>query len=89
MSKSEFGDRVPSLSDLVCILPQILDARTESRMNTAYGKRLVIYHENPEYREALEKASWELNAAAIRLYHEAFQMYDSKVRFYIHILPSL
>ena len=71
MTRSEFGDRTPSLTELVCILPEILDARTESRLNTAHGKRFIIYHHNPEYNEALEKASWELNAAGIRKYHEA------------------
>ena len=84
MSKNEFGERAPTLSDLVCILPMILDARNEARvtLTTVHGKRLVIFHPNPLYREALEKASWELNAAVIRIYHEAFEKFDSKVFFY-------
>ena len=31
ISKSEFGNRTPSLTELVCFLPKILDSRTEKR----------------------------------------------------------
>ena len=51
----------------------------ESRLTTAHWKRFIIYHQNPEYNEALERASWDLNTAGVRKYHEALLMHDSKV----------
>ena len=81
MCKTEFGSRVPTLSELVSILPSILDARTEARMNTVNNKRLVIYHPRKEYREALESASWELNAAEMSNFHEAFEILDTKEKY--------
>ena len=71
--------KIPSLSKLVSILPAILDARAEARMNIAAGKRFTISHPNPYYNEALEKASWDLNAAGVSTYHEAIVMFDQKV----------
>ena len=89
MSKSQFGERIPTLSQLITLLPAILDARMEVRMNTVHGKRFVIFHENQIYREALEKASWDLNSAGIRIYHEAIEMFEQKVGLLtLHISPE-
>ena len=79
LSKTRFGNRTPSLSDLIRILPEILDKRNEERMSKVANKRHTIYHKNPIYREALETASWKINSAGMRIYHEAMEMCDSKV----------
>ena len=50
-------------------------------MNTVNNKRLVIYHPRKEYREALESASWELNAAEMSNFHEAFEILDTKEKY--------
>ena len=60
------------------ILPKILDHRNEERQKQIYSSRLVIFHKNPKFRIALEKASWVLNAAGMRLFHEAITMSDNK-----------
>ena len=44
------------------------------------NKRHVIYHKNKQYRDALEAASWDINISGLRLFHEAMEMCDSKVR---------
>ena len=74
------------------ILPEILDQRSEERMAKVLNKRHVIYHKNKIYRDALESASWEINNAGLRLFHEAMEMCDSKVRFkisYEHIITFI
>ena len=38
----------------------------------------MIFHKNPKFGIALEKASWVLNAAGMRLFHEAIMMSDNK-----------
>ena len=78
LSKSEFGNKIPTLSELIMILPKILDHRNEERQKQIYSSRLVIFHKNPKFRIALEKASWVLNAAGMRLFHEAITMSDNK-----------
>ena len=78
ITKTEFGNRTPSISDLIMFLPRILDARSESRQKNIYSKRLVIYHENPLYRTALESASWVLNAAGLKAFNSAINMCDKK-----------
>ena len=78
LSKSEFGNKIPTLSELIMILPKILDHRNEERQKQIYSSRLVIFHKNPKFRIALEKASWVLNAAGMRLFHEAIMMSDNK-----------
>ena len=77
-SKSEFGTTTPTLTDLINVLPKILDQRTENRQKNIFNKRLVIYHKEPRYRTALEKASWELNAAGMRVFNTAINMCDNK-----------
>ena len=77
-SKSEFGNRTPTLTELIDILPRILDGRSENRQRNIFSKRLVIYHKDPKYRLALEAASWELNAGGMRVFHQAIEMCDTK-----------
>ena len=67
------------MSELICILPEILDKRSEERMAKIVSKRLVIFHKNPQYKEALELASWELNHAGMKTFQEAMDMCDKKV----------
>ena len=78
ISKSEFGNRTPTLTDLIDMLPRILDCRTENRQQNIFSKRLVIYHKDPRYRAALEAASWDLNAAGMRVFHTAIGMSENK-----------
>ena len=63
---------------MINVLPKILDQRTENRQKNIFNKRLVIYHKEPRYRTALEKASWELNAAGMRVFNTAINMCDNK-----------
>ena len=77
-SKCEFGNRTPTLTEIINILPKILDSRSESRQTVIFNRRLVIYHKDPKYRNALDAASWELNAAGLRVFHEAIKMCDAK-----------
>ena len=77
-SKCEFGNRTPTLTEIINILPKILDSRSESRQTVIFNRRLVIYHKDPKYRNALEAASWELNAAGLRVFHEAIKVCDAK-----------
>ena len=77
-SKCEFGTTTPTLTDLINVLPKILDQRTENRQKNIFNKRLVIYHKEPRYRTALEKASWELNAAGMRVFNTAINMCDNE-----------
>ena len=38
----------------------------------------MIYHKYPQFHVALEKASWILNVAGMRLFHEAITMSANK-----------
>ena len=38
----------------------------------------MIYHKYPQFHVALEKASWILNVACMRLFHEDITMSDNK-----------
>ena len=78
MTKTEFGNKTPTLADLIMILPKILDCRTENRQKNIFNKRLVIYHKDPRYRAALESASWDLNAAGMRVFSTAINMCENK-----------
>ena len=78
IAKSEFGNRTPSLTELIDILPKILDCRSEDRQKNIFHKRLVIYHKDPKYRTALEAASWDLNAAGMRVFNDAIKMCEAK-----------
>ena len=70
-SKVEFGNRVPSLSELIKVLPKILDKRSAERENISNNRRLVFrYPENVEVDKALELASWKLNEGGYRLYYQ-------------------
>ena len=69
MSKSKFGNRTPTLIDLI---------RTENCQKNIFNKRLVIYHKDPRYRAALEAASWDLNAAGMRVFSTAINMCENK-----------
>ena len=42
------------------------------------SRRLVIHHKNAVFDKALDDASWVLNAAGMRLYHEAIVMADTR-----------
>merc|ERR1712081_31848 len=64
-SKLEFGNRTPSLSELVKVLPHILDNRSTERVMA--GRRLVYrYLENKSIDEALEEGNWTLNAGGMK-----------------------
>ena len=57
-SSVEFGNRVPSLTELVKVLPKILDRRSAERENTSTHRRLVFHDpENEDVDKALESAS--------------------------------
>ena len=78
ISKSEFGNRTPSLTELVSFLPKILDCRTENRQKNIFNRRLVIYHKDARYRSALEAASWDLNIAGMKVFSKAIDMCENK-----------
>ena len=40
----------------------------------------MIYHKYPKFRIALEKASWILTVACMRLFHEAITMSDNHMK---------
>ena len=68
LSKSEFGNKIPTLSELIIILPKI---------QQIYSSRLA--GDLPQISKiVLEKASWILNVACMRLFHEAITMSDNK-----------
>ena len=64
------------MTELIQILPEILDKRNEERISKIANKRHIIYHKNKEYREALELASWEIISAGMRSFHEALETCD-------------
>ena len=70
-SKVEFGNRVPSLSEFVKILPKILDKRSAEREHI-YNHRRLVFHDpnNREVDDALELASWNLNEGGYRLFYQ-------------------
>ena len=70
-SSVEFGNRVPSLTELVKVLPKILDRRSAERENTSTHRRLVLHDpENEDVDKALESASWKLNEGGYRLFYQ-------------------
>ena len=58
----EFGNKTPSLSEFVKVLPKILDKRSAERENITNHSRLVFHDpNNKDVNDALELASWKLN----------------------------
>ena len=76
--KSEFGNKIPSIEELISVLPKFFDKRSEERQKSIYETRLIIYHKNPVYRRALETASWDLNKGDMKLFLECLKMKESK-----------
>ena len=77
-TKVEFGNRIPTLSELCTVLPKLLDKRTAEREQNINLRRLVIHHPDPEFEKALQTASWKLNAAGMRRFHECLKMAEFK-----------
>ena len=67
----EFGSRMPTLTELVRILPKILDRRLSEREDVSNHRRLLFHDpENEHVDKALELASWELNEGGYRLFYQ-------------------
>ena len=67
----EFGSRMPTLTELVRILPKILDRRLSEREDISNHRRLLFHDpENKHVDKALELASWELNEGGYRLFYQ-------------------
>ena len=50
------------------------------------SRRLVIHHENAVFDKALDDASWVLNSAGMRLYHEAIALlWPTLGKMYVHL----
>ena len=80
--KVEFGRKCPSLEELILVLPKILDKRSSERELATINRRVIFHHKNPKLNEALERASWDLNAGGMKVYFEALKMsHDQCDRF--------
>ena len=66
---------MPSLTELVKVLPKILDRRSAERENTSTHRRLVFHDpENEDVDKALESASWKLNEGGYRLFYQEMKV---------------
>ena len=62
---------MPTLTELVRILPKILDRRLSEREDISNHRRLLFHDpENKHVDKALELASWELNQGGYRLFYQ-------------------
>ena len=76
-SKVEFGHKTPSLSELVKVLPYILDRKSVERDNS--GRRLVFrFPDNKEIDRALEEASWFLNDGGMKRFFSELKSAECK-----------
>ena len=70
-SAVEFGTRIPSLSELVTVLPKVLDKRSNERENNSTNRRLIFrFPEDKLVDKALEDASWKLNEGGYRVFYQ-------------------
>ena len=67
--KTEFGQRKPTMAELICFLLKLIELRLISRVNKADSQRINIFDPNPIFHEALQLASWHLNARGLKLFY--------------------
>ena len=76
-----FGKRKPSITEFLPHLVEILDDEQRRKNQHYQNKRLVIHHDNPRYKEALEKASWELNRVGLSEFHRIILWFEERKKF--------
>ena len=64
--KLEFGRTSPRLEGMIPIIMKVLKNRHKERLQWITNKRLVIHHDNAEYKYALDQASYVLYNGARR-----------------------
>ena len=76
--KVHFGHKIPTLSKFIPVIVKILAQQYRNRQVLCDNKRLVIFHENPVFKEGLKKASWILNPVGLAVYHKGILTLDKK-----------
>ena len=76
--KQQFGQRLPSLNEMIPSISRAIDKRFLIRRNLVGHKRLKYYHENATLREALEEASWILNPIGMKVFFDNIKLCEQR-----------
>ena len=78
MEKQTFGQRIPSLHEMIPHIGAAIDHRFLIRRNLVGNKRIKYYHKDPLLQEALDTASWILNPIGIKLFFENIKISEKR-----------
>ena len=74
--KLEFGRTTPRLEVMIPIIIKVLANRHKKRLQRITNKRLVIHHDNSEFKYALDQASYVLNNGGMSLFHDTLKLLE-------------
>jgi hypothetical protein len=66
--KQTFGQRSPSLHEMIPQISSAIDKRFLLRTFLVGNKRIKYYHSEPRFQTALDQASWSLNPTGMKLF---------------------
>lgn len=72
--KQEFGQRSPSLNEMIPAISRAIDRRFLLRSLTTAHKRIKYYNSDPRCQIALDKASWDLNPIGLQILNDNFKL---------------
>jgi hypothetical protein len=76
--KVEFGQTTPHLGQLIPVIIKVLQDRNKQRLIRITNKRVKIHHDNPNFKEALDKASYVLNSAGITVFYDTLKLMEAR-----------
>ena len=79
MERQTFGQRTPSLHEMIPHISAAIDHRFLIRRNLVGNKRIKYYHQDPVLQEALDTASWILNPLGIKLFFDNIKMSEKRL----------
>ena len=72
--KQTFGQRSPSLNEMIPCIGAMMDRRFLERKLLVGNKRIKYFHKVPIFQDALNEASWQLNPVGIKLLFECIKL---------------
>ena len=77
--KQIFGYRLPTLDEFIPAISKALDQQFGHRHILVQNKRIQYFHKDPQMKEALDIASWELNPIGMKLLYENINLYELRL----------
>ena len=76
--KQAFGQRTPSLHEMIPYISMAIDKRFLLRKILVGNKRMRYFHEELEFQEALDQASWVLNPTGMKLLYNCIEWFEKR-----------